>query len=286
MDMQQKVNNVIIVNSNSVKQYNNVNLSIQQIINNITKNLKNKSSIKKLENFYFKYKKQYLNLDEKLKDDAKLRQIFLEEFEKLLKDVKKEEREFILKETKKNLIKSEELDYTNPVNLLFLQIPFLLLNKTTNTLIILNSNITAELKNNFIQQAEQQLKINVEEIEEKEYLKQQNEFINKLRGKKIDEILKQTQQQQQNINIKELLEENRKLKEENIKIKKLADKLIKETEKLENNLKILEEFIEKDVIQLVYLIINTKDMKQKEELQKELQLKMIQKPTFTTTLSM
>ena len=284
--MQQKVNNVIIVNSNSVKQYNNVNLSIQQIINNITKNLKNKSSIKKLENFYFKYKKQYLNLDEKLKDDAKLRQIFLEEFEKLLKDVKKEEREFILKETKKNLIKSEELDYTNPVNLLFLQIPFLLLNKTTNTLIILNSNITAELKNNFIQQAEQQLKINVEEIEEKEYLKQQNEFINKLRGKKIDEILKQTQQQQQNINIKELLEENRKLKEENIKIKKLADKLIKETEKLENNLKILEEFIEKDVIQLVYLIINTKDMKQKEELQKELQLKMIQKPTFTTTLSM
>jgi len=284
MDMQQKVNNVIIVNSNSVKQYNNVNLSIQQIINNITKNLKNKSSIKKLENFYFKYKKQYKNLEEKLQDDAKLRQIFLEEFEKILKDVKEEEKEFILKETKKNLIKNEELDYTNPVNLLFLQIPLLLLNKTTNTLIILNSNVTAELKQNFIKQAEQQLKINIEEIDEKEYLKQQDEFINNIKGKKISEILKQTQQQ--NINIKELLEENKKLKEENAKIKKLANKLIKETEKLENNLKILEEFVEKDVIQLIYLIINTKDLKQKEELQKELQLKMTQKPIFTTTLSM
>ena len=283
--MQQKVNNVIIVNSNSVKQYNNVNLSIQQIINNITKNLKNKSSIKKLENFYFKYKKQYKNLGEKLQDDAKLRQIFLEEFEKILKDVKEEEKEFILKETKKNLIKNEELDYTNPVNLLFLQIPLLLLNKTTNTLIILNSNVTAELKQNFIKQAEQQLKINIEEIDEKEYLKQQDEFINNIKGKKISEILKQTQQQQ-NINIKELLEENKKLKEENAKIKKLANKLIKETEKLENNLKILEEFVEKDVIQLIYLIINTKDLKQKEELQKELQLKMTQKPIFTTTLSM
>jgi len=283
--MQQKVNNVIIVNSNSVKQYNNVNLSIQQIINNITKNLKNKSSIKKLENFYFKYKKQYKNLEEKLQDDAKLRQIFLEEFEKILKDVKEEEKEFILKETKKNLIKDEELDYTNPISLMFLQLPLLLLNKTTNTLIILNSNITAELKQNFIQQAEQQLKINIEEINEKEYLTQQQKFLNNIKGKKIDEILKQTQQQQ-NININELLEENRKLKEENIKIKKLANKLIKETEKLENNLQILEEFIEKDVVQLVYLILNTKKQEQKEELQKELQLKMTQKPTFTTTLSM
>jgi len=282
--MQQKVNNVIIVNSNSVKQYNNVNLNIQQIINNITKNLKNKSGIKKLENFYFKYKKQYKNLEEKLKDDAKLRQIFLDEFEKLLKDVKDEEKQFILKETKKNLIKSEELDYTNPINLLFLQLPLFLLNKTTNTLILINSNVAAELKESFIQQAEQQLKINIEEIEEKEYLKQQQKFINNIKGKKIDEILKQTQQQ--NININEILEENRRLKEENAKIKKLADKLIKETEKLENNLKILEEFVEKDVIQLIYLIINTKDMKQKEKLEKELELKMIARPTFTTTLSM
>ncbi len=283
--MQQKVNNVIIVNSNSVKQYNNVNLSIQQIINNITKNLKNKSSIKKLENFYFKYKKQYKNLGEKLQDDAKLRQIFLEEFEKILKDVKEEEKEFILEETKKNLIKNEELDYTNPVNLLFLQIPLLLLNKTTNTLIILNSNVTAELKNNFIKQVEQQLKINIKEIDEKEYLKQQDEFINNIKGKKISEILKQTQQQQ-NINIKELLEENKKLKEENAKIKKLASKLIKETEKLENNLQVLEEFVEKDVIQLVYLILNTKKPEQRKKLEKELELKMTQKPIFTHTLSM
>jgi hypothetical protein len=245
--------------------------------------LKNKSNIKKLENFYFKYKKQYANLEEKLQDDAKLREIFLEEFKKLLKDVKEEEREFILKETKKNLIKSEELDYTNPINLLFLQLPLLLLNKTTNTLILINSNVTAELKQSFIKQAEKQLKINIEEIEEKEYLKQQSEFINNLKGKKIDEILGQTQQ---NINIKEILEENRRLKEENAKIKKLADKLIKETEKLENNLQVLEKFIEKDVIQLVYLIINAKDLKQKEELQKELQLKMTARPTFTTTLSM
>jgi len=285
MDMQQKVNNVIIVNSNSVKQYNNVNLSIQQVINNITKNLKNKSNIKKLENFYFKYKKQYNNLEEKLQDDTKLRQIFLDEFEKLLKDVKKEEKEFILKQTKKNLIKSEELDYTNPVNLLFLQLPLFLLNKTTNTLILINSNVTTELKNNFIKQAEQQLKINIKEIDEKEYLTQQQKFINNIKGKKINEILKQTQQQQ-NINIDEILEENRKLKEENAKIKKLANRLIKETEKLENNLQTLEEFIEKDVIQLVYLILNTKKQEQKEELQKELQLKMTQKPTFTTTLSM
>jgi len=283
MDMQQKVNNVIIVNSNSVKQYNNVNLSIQQVINNITKNLKNKSGIKKLENFYFKYKKQYPNLNEKLKDDAKLRNIFLEEFEKLLKDVKEEEKKFILKETKKNLIKNEELNWEEPINLIFFQLPFLLLNKTTNTLIILNSNITAELKNNFIKQVEQQLKINIEEINEKEYLIQQQKFINNIKGKKINEILGQTQQ---NININEILEENKRLKEENAKIKKLASKLIKETEKLENNLKILDEFVEKDVIQLVYLILNTKKPEQREKLEKELELKMTQKPTFTQILSM
>jgi len=281
--MQQKVNNVIIVNSNSVKQYNNVNLSIQQVINNITKNLKNKSGIKKLENFYFKYKKQYPNLNEKLKDDAKLRNIFLEEFEKLLKDVKEEEKKFILKETKKNLIKNEELNWEEPINLIFFQLPFLLLNKTTNTLIILNSNITAELKNNFIKQVEQQLKINIEEINEKEYLIQQQKFINNIKGKKINEILGQTQQ---NININEILEENKRLKEENAKIKKLASKLIKETEKLENNLKILDEFVEKDVIQLVYLILNTKKPEQREKLEKELELKMTQKPTFTQILSM
>jgi len=285
--MQHKIDNLIIINKDSIKEYNNVNLSVQQVINNITKNLKNKSNIKKLENFYFKYKKQYNNLEEKLQDDAKLRQIFLDEFEKLLKDVKKEEKEFILKQTKKNLIKNEELDYTNPISLLFLQLPLLLLNKTTNTLILINSNVTAELKKSFIQQAEQQLKINVEEIEEKEYLNQQDEFLNNIKGKKIDEILGQVEhQEQQNIDIKDLLEENKKLKEENTKIKKLANKLIKETEKLENNLQVLEEFIEKDVVQLVYLILNTKDLKQKEELQKELQLKMTQKPIFTHTLSM
>jgi hypothetical protein len=226
-------------------------------------------------------------LEEKLQDDAKLRNIFLEEFEKLLKNVKEEEREFILKESKEKLIKSEELDYTNPVNLLFLQLPFLLLNKTTNTLILINSNITAGLKENFIKQAEKQLKINIEEIEEKEYLTQQSEFINNIKGKSIDEILDQVEhQEQKKLNIEEILKENKRLKEENQKIKKLANKLIKETEKLENNLQVLEEFVEKDVMQLVYLILNTKNQEQKEKLEKELELKMTVRPTFTTTLGM
>jgi hypothetical protein len=265
--------------------YNNVNLSIQQVINNITKNLKNKNNIKQLQNFYFRYKKQYNNLDEKLKDNAQIREIFLNEFDELLDNIQEEEKEFILQQTKKNLVKTEELDYTNLVSLFFLQIPMLLLNKTTNTLIILNSNVISELKQNFIKKVAQDLKINLEEIDEQQYQQEQEQFLNSIIGKKVTEILKNNDITE-NLNIKKLLEENKRLKQENAELKKLSKQLIKHTEKLEQNIKNYEQFIEKDVITLIYTILNSKDKKLKEKMEKELQLKLTQNPIATFNLSM
>jgi len=286
MNTQQKVNNVIIVNNkNNIKTYNNVNLTIQQVIDNITKNLKNKNNIKQLQNFYFRYKKRYENLEEKLKDNAQLRNLFLQEFEELLDNIQEEERQFVLEETKKNLIKQEELDYTNLVNLFFLQIPLLLLNKTTNTLILINSNVITELKQNFIRRVAQDLKINLEEITEQQYQMEQQSFLNNIIGKKVTEILKNNDITE-NLEIKKLLEENKKLKQENEQLKTLSKKLIQHTEKLEQNLKNYENFIEKDVITLIYTILNTRNAEQKQKLQKELQLKLTQNPIASFNLSM
>jgi len=289
----EKIENVKIINNkNNIKEYNNLNLDFETILKNLGKNLKDKQ-VKKIENIYFKYKKQYKNFDEKILKENEIREIFLQELEKELENIQEEEKELILKQTKKSIEKNkylnEELDYTNLINLLFLQIPLLFLDKTKNTLIILNNNIIKEVKERTIQKVKENLNIELNEIQENEYLQLKNELI----GKNVNEIIENIDNKSNKkikINNENLIEKYekriQKLEQENNELKKLSNEILKESKELKQNYILLQEFIRKDIFVVINEIMKIDNLDKKQKLRKELELKLSYNPNFTQTLSM
>ena len=262
IDTKQKVNKLIVINNkNNIKEYNNVNLNVEQIINNIKNNLQKEKYKKQIDTIYFKYKKKYSNIDEKIKDDKNIKNIFLKELEELLENIEKEEKELILKNTF-NLIKQTNINnYDNvdfsDTNFLFINLPLMFFDITKNTLILLGGGLVNKLKQNTINKVKKELKINLMEVDENEYLQLKKELKTK---------------QNEKIDIQQLLNENKKLKQENKELKNISKKLISEVDEIQNNFKILNSLVKETFI-LTNNILNTPKEKEKEKLKQELKLK-------------
>jgi len=287
-DLEVNVKNVFIVINNKIKKYENVNMLAEDVINKLKTNTKRKENIKKIERLFFKYNSKFENLDEKLKTDEKLRKEFFLEFEEILKDLPESEKEEILKQTKEHNNKINNLinyktDNTNLTELFFLDLPLMFLNKATKSLVIINNSTVAELKKQYIKNINNKFKIDLEELTKDELKTDFRDFF-KNNNKK---------EQNNNNNVNNVKIENNKLKKEieqlkteNKQLKILSNKLIKQADKLQKNIGLLDNFVETELIQTIYTFLNTKDKKQKQKLEKELEQQLKYKPKFNSSLTM